>query len=225
MAPPSIRSMLKKSLLFEALSDAELRSLSDLCHRKVYDAGDLVFAEGDCAVAFFLVMTGRVQAYKIGAEGKEMILHLVEPGEVFAEYPIFGGMPTYPAYAQCLEPTTLLAIPGEAFKAFVADKPEVLMRILARFSQRIREFSGLIEDLSLRHVDARLAKYLLMVSETATGRAVIPIQKKTLAAILGTIPETLSRAFKRLKAQGVLRFEREQVEILDLQALKAIAES
>lgn len=224
--PVSVQgSLLKESFFFDSLSPEELQALAALtCHRQ-YDSGALIFSEGEAATAFFLVLSGRIQAYKIGPDGKELILHLVGPGEVFAEYPVFGGIEKYPAYAQCLESSEVLAIPAEAFKAMVSNKPEILMKMLARFSQRLKEFNGLIEDLSLLNVDSRLAKYLLTLTDEAKldAEATITIHKKTLAAILGTIPETLSRTLKRLKEQGMITVDQKNIRIVNRDALKQLA--
>lgn len=150
-----------------------------------YSAGQWVFSEGEPVEAFFLLVSGLVQAYKMGPDGKEVVLHLVQPGEVFAEYPVFGGLAHYPASALCLEPVTLIAIPAVSFKALVADKPDILLAMLARFSRRIQEFGAMIEDLSLRSVDARLAKYLLATTEHAQAQSIVLIQKKDAGRYFG----------------------------------------
>jgi CRP-like cAMP-binding protein len=208
---------------FDALSPDELTVIAQMARFRKYKPGQMVFSQGEPVEAFYLVVLGKVQAYKIGADGKEVILHLVSAGDVFAEHPVFGGMVAYPAYAQCIEPTELLAIPTGAFKAFVSNKPDILMKMLARFSQRIIEFSHLIEDLSLRSVDERLAKYLLTTTAPEPQKTTMAIQKKTLAAILGTIPETLSRAFKRLKDQGAIQLDNNTLTILDRDLLTQLA--
>jgi len=217
--------LLRESYFFDALSPDELAQIAALARRQCFRAGELVFSEGDAVQAFFLLLSGRVQAYKIGPDGKEMILHLVGPGDVFAEYPVFGGIAAYPAYALCLDDSDVLVIAAHPFKALVSDKPDILMKMLARFSQRIQAFNRLIEDLSLRSVDSRLARYLLTLSGNADQHATLTIQKKTLAAILGIIPETLSRAFKRFKQDGAIQLSGNTLQILDRKKLKRLAET
>lgn len=194
---------LKQSYMFEVLPPEALAQLSEMVHPVALAAQQSVFVEGDPVTAFYLVLSGRVQAYKIAADGREMVLHLVEPGEVFAEYPVFGNITAYPANAIALTPSALLAIPAEAFRQWAAARPELLLRMLARFSQRIREFNTRIEELAFLSVDVRLAKYLLLHAQ-ADGSVSIP-SKKLLAAQLGTVPETLSRAIGRLKGQALIR--------------------
>ncbi|MBK8190985.1 MAG: Crp/Fnr family transcriptional regulator [Vampirovibrionales bacterium] len=209
---------------FAGLSQEDVSLIAGFTQPKRYSANELIFGEGDAATAFYWVRSGRVQVYKIGPDGKEMILHLFAAGDTFAEFPIFGGEATYPANALCLEDTTVLRIDGPAFRALAETRPAMLLKMLSQFSLRLREFNQRIEDLSLRNVDARLAKYLLSVSENTPARAAITVQKKTLAAILATIPETLSRSFRKLSQKGMIEMQGHEVIILNRDGLLRLAE-
>lgn len=223
MSATTLLEHLRQCFFFDSLAEEDLQAVAAMAGLRQYSAGQFVFSEGEPVEAFFLLLTGLVQAFKMASDGKEVVLHLIQPGEVFAEYPVFGGLSHYPASALCLEPVTLIAIPALSFKALVSDKPEILLAMLARFSKRIQEFGAMIEDLSLRSVDARLARYLLASSEHAPAQSIVLIQKKTLAAILGTVPETLSRAFKRFRQQGLIRMEGTNLTIQDRAGLQSLA--
>ncbi|WP_303672729.1 Crp/Fnr family transcriptional regulator [Vampirovibrio chlorellavorus] len=223
MSAPILLENLRHCFFFDALAEKDLQAVVAMAVLRQYRAGQRIFLEGEPVEAFFLLVSGLVQAYKMGPDGKEVVLHLVQPGDVFAEYPVFGGLAHYPASALCLEPVTLIAIPAGSFKVLVADKPDILLAMLARFSRRIQEFGAMIEDLSLRSVDARLARYLLATSDQHQGSSIVLMQKKTLAAILGTVPETLSRAFKRFRQQGLIRMDGTIVQIQDRANLQALA--
>ncbi len=203
-----IPERLKRLFYFRLLSEAQLDALAALCTLLKVEAGTLIFLEGDPAEAFFIVLSGKVQIYKTSLEGKEMILHLFGAGEMFAEVPIFSGIPRYPANALCLENAQVLRIDGPGFHQLVSLNPELALNLLVVFAKRLHHFNDLIEDLSLRTVDSRLAKYLLSLSDNASNQAIIRINKKTLAAVLGTVPETLSRSFKKLTQENLLRMER-----------------
>jgi CRP/FNR family transcriptional regulator len=223
--PLTVKEALRSCYFFDALSDDEAEALASATRLVRYEAREMIFGEGDPADHFFVVLSGTVQIFKLSAEGKEMILHLFQPGDIVAEFPIFGGIPKYPANALCLENTQVLAINGKQFKQIVSTKSDILLKMLARFSQRLKEFNTLIEDLSLRSVDARLAKYLLSISQNSPSQAEIDVQKKTLAAILGTVPETLSRAFKRLSADGVIQLKDTHIHILNRDKLRVFADA
>ena len=200
MSKTRIHETLKATDLFKNLAPSELEKLKQITCPKELKKHDFVFHEGNPIDAFFFIVSGLVKAYKIGTDGKEVILHLLEANTFFAECPVFGNQQAYPVSTVCLEPTTVLAIQADAFRKMVADQPEILMKMLASFSQRLQAFSLLIEDLSLRSVDARLAKYILSYPIDEQNNISLAVPKKTIAATLGgTIPETLSRGFHKLQ--------------------------
>lgn len=215
---------IRESPYFTALPANQLEDLAKITRIAQYEEGEIVFSKGDQATAFYVLLSGQVQIYQTSPEGKEIILHLFGPGDIFAELPVFGREKTYPASALCLKPSRMLSISGEGFRSLVAHEPEMLLNVLMRFSRRLREFGALIEDLALRNVDSRLAKYILSVSESTANRASIPIHKKTLASILGTVPETLSRGFKKFSEQGIIALLDNEIRILDRTSLQKIAD-
>jgi len=219
-----IASTLQKFYYFASLTSEQLKALSAIAKTRHYDAGESIFLEGQMAKSLYLVISGQVQVYKISKEGKEIVLHLVEAGESFAEFPFFAAMESYPANAICLQPSLILAIDGTGFREVAQQNPDIMFHITARFAERLREFNELIEDLSLRSVDSRVAKYLLSISENSPEKAIIRVHKKTLAAILGTIPETLSRCFKRMVDDNLIEVHEHQIKILNRSALKALAD-
>lgn len=220
----TLEERIKRLFYFRQLTDEQMADLSPLCGILRFAEGELIFQEGEVATAFYIVLSGKVQIYKISREGKEMILHLFGPGEMFAEVPIFSGIPKYPANSLCMSDCEILSIQGEGFRKLVMQHPDIALSILTVFAKRLHEFSEIIEDLSLRTVDSRLAKYLLSVSENSPQKAVIQIHKKTLASILGTIPETLSRSFKKLSNEGLVRVEGNRIHLLNREGLETLSE-
>lgn len=219
----TVRDTLKRLFHFRLLNESQLDALAAISSIQKYRAGELIFSQGEEAGAFYIVLGGKVQIYKISREGKEMILHLFGPGDIFAEVPIFSGIPKYPANSLCTEETEVMAIQGKAFQSLVQESPDIALSLLSVFAQRLHKFSEIIEDLSLRTVDSRLAKYLLSVSENSPDKAVIYIHKKTLASILGTIPETLSRTFKKLAEKGLIQVDENRIHLIDRDQLISIA--
>lgn len=215
---------IKRLFYFRQLTEEQLAALASFSSIHRFDEGELIFQEGAEATGFYIVLSGKIQIYKISREGKEMILHLFGPGEMFAEVPIFSGIPKYPANSLCMAPSEVLYIQGEPFRKLVMEHPDIALSILMVFAKRLHEFSEIIEDLSLRTVDSRLAKYLLSVSENSPDKAVIQIHKKTLASILGTIPETLSRTFKKLSNDQLIQVNGNKIHLLNREKLETLAE-
>lgn len=223
MESREIYCALKDIYYFSGLSDDQLAELSRTAYWTHFDEGNLLFSQGDPANAMFAILAGRVQLYKISRDGKQFILHIFGPGELFAEVPVFSDIPYYPAYAIALEPTDCIGFKAGEFRQMVMAQPLIALATLSVFARRLHEFSALLEDLSLRTVDGRLARYLISVADNATGSAAIHVQKQTLASILGTIPETLSRTFKKLSADGLIDVKGSSIKILDRAALNKLA--
>lgn len=219
----TVLDTLKRLFYFRLLNEPQHEALAAIASIHKYQSGDLIFSQGEPATAFFIVLRGQVQIYKLSREGKEMILHLFGPEELFALHPVFSGIPQYPANSLCLEDVEVLAVQGEGFRELLRQAPDMALSMLNVLAQRLHEFSELIEDLSLRTVNSRLAKYLLSLSENSPDKAVIYIHKKTLAAVLGTIPETLSRTFKKLSDSGLIQVEGNRVHLLARDALIELA--
>lgn len=209
--------------LFAGLSRPQYEALAQISIRRTYPKGELVFSEGDEGTGFYVVLAGRVKIFKVSAEGKEQILHLFGPGDSFGEVSVFTGH-GFPADAMTAAHSTLLFFPRHAFVALIRRDPELALNMLAQLSRRLREFAGLIEDLSLKEVPGRLAKYLLYLGDRAGGGAVeLDISKGQLASLLGTIPETLSRILSKLNRRGLIRSRGSHIVIVDRPGLEEIA--
>lgn len=209
--------------LFEGLPAREQAALASIAEARAYAKGQDVFFAGETAQGFFSVSTGRVRIYQTALTGKEHILHVFGPGEVFAEVAVFAGS-VYPANAQALEESEFLFFPRERFRKLMGDDPDMALQMLGLLSMRLRQFVRKLEDLSLREVPARLASHLLLLQAESRKRDLpLGLPKGQLAAYLGTIPETLSRVLRRLTDDGIIAVTGSTVEILDMARLEAIA--
>jgi CRP/FNR family transcriptional regulator, dissimilatory nitrate respiration regulator len=208
--------------LFAGLSRAQQGALGVIGLRRSFRKGEKIFSEGDEGSGFYAILSGRVKIYKVSTEGKEQILHLFGPGESFGEVSVFTGQ-GFPADAAATLPATVLFFPRAAFIGLIRDDPALALNMLAQLSQRLRHFAGLIEDLSLKEVPGRLAKYLLYLSGRDGGAVELDVSKGQLASLLGTIPETLSRILAKMNRQGLIRSRGSQISILDRQGLTEIA--
>ncbi|MDP1992267.1 MAG: Crp/Fnr family transcriptional regulator [Syntrophales bacterium] len=209
--------------LFTGLSKAQYEALARICVRRSCRKGERLFSEGDEGTGFYMVVTGRVKIFKVSVEGKEQILHLFGPGESFGEVSVFTGQ-GFPADAVTSVQTVLLFFPRLAFIVLIQKDPTLALNMLAQLSGRLRHFAGLIEDLSLKEVPGRLAKYLLYLSGgNGDGEVALDVSKGQLASLLGTIPETLSRILARMHRQGLIRLRGSQIEILDRPGIEQIA--
>lgn len=220
-----IRQHLSQVDLFKGLTVEELEAIARIVSNKEYKKGQLVFSEGDEGVGFYLVISGRVKVYKLSPEGKEQIMHIFGPGQPFAEVPVFEGS-RYPANAETMDNCKLFFFPKKGFVSLILENPSLAMNMLASLSQRLKQFSNLIETLSLKEVPGRLASYLLYLSDKngSIDEFKLDIAKSQLASLLGTIPETLSRIFTKMGNRDLIRTNGPQITILDRTGLEDLAE-
>lgn len=215
---------LKTIPLFQGLPPSQYGGLAKIVVDQVFKRGDNIFFEGDEAIGLYVVLSGRVKVFKLSAEGKEQILHIFGPGEPIGEVAVFAGK-RFPAHAAALEETRLLFFPRAAFIDLIRNDPSLALNMLAVLSQRLRRFTTLVEDLSLKEVPGRLAAYLLYLSEREKGSSelAMDISKTQLASLLGTIPETLSRILSRMIRERLIKSSGRRYQILDRKGLEDLA--
>lgn len=212
--------------LFEGLPPEQLEDLAMIMTDQAFRKGEIVFSEGEDADGFYVAIEGRIKVYKLSAEGKEQILHFFGPGEPFGEVPVFTGQ-RFPAHAEAMEESRVLFFPKESFVDLIKRNPSLALNMLGILSMRLRRFTALIDDLSLKEVPGRLAAYLLYLSthKKESREIELSITKAQLASLLGTIPETLSRILGKMTAQGLIETEGRRIRILDRKTLQEIVDS
>lgn len=213
-------STLASNRLFQGLPEEELAEIGKIVVEKRYGRGETIFFEGDDGNGFYIVAEGKVKIFKMSLQGKEQILHIFGEGEPFGEVPVFHGQP-FPANAEALLATRVLFFPRKGFIHIVSQSPSIALNMLAMLSMRLRRFTSQIESLSLKEVPARLAAYLLYLSEEQGGDSVqLEISKGQLASLLGTIPETLSRILGKMSEEGLIEVQGRTIQLLDRTGLE-----
>lgn len=211
--------------LFKGLPEEHLKELATVVKDKVFRKGKLIFSEGDEGSGFYIIISGRVKIFKLSPEGKEQILHIFGPGEPVGEVPVFAGK-SFPAHAEALEDSRLFYFPMADFMELIQKNPSIALNSLSILSRRLRRFTALIENLSLKEVPGRLAAYLLYLSETHQGAEDLrlEISKGQLSSVLGTTPETLSRILTKMAKAGLIQSEGlRRIRILDRAGLEELA--
>ena len=212
--------------LFQGLPEEQIEDLAMIVVDQAFSRGQIIFSEGDEGAGFYLVNSGRVKIFKLSSEGKEQILHIFGPGEPFGEVSLFAGQ-NFPANAEAMEKSRIFFFPREAFAGLIKKTPSIAMNMLGLLSIRLRRFTHLIDDLSLKEVPGRLAAHLLFLSEQKKGsrELELSITKGQLASLLGTIPETLSRILGRMSTHGLIEMDGSRISILDKEGLEDLSES
>jgi CRP-like cAMP-binding protein len=220
--------LLRHCPLFAGLGEEDLRKIRAVASLRKVEKKEILFAEGEEARGFYVVLSGKVKLYKISPEGKEQILHVVSAPDTFAEAALFLEG-SYPAFAEVLSDGQLLFFPRRDFIHLIEKNPKLSINMIVTLSHYLKKFSLLIEELSLKEVSSRIAKYLIDLSLKSSKEGKNPrevdldLSKTQIAQKLGTISETFSRTLAKMKAKGIIDVKRNRILILDRQALDELA--
>jgi CRP/FNR family cyclic AMP-dependent transcriptional regulator len=212
--------------LFAQLPSTELEKLAVLLHSRRYKAGEVVFHEGDAGTALYIIEGGEVKIVLGSAEGKEVVLELLGPGDFFGELALLDGEPRS-ADAVAKAASQLLILQREDFTRSVHEAPHVAASLLAALSRRLRRTDQLVHGAAFSDVRTRLIKALLELGETRgqPGPQGIIIGSRLtqgdLANMVGTTRESVNKWLRYYAQKGLLRHERGHVTLLDTQRLRA----
>lgn len=222
--PTPTQNILAKVPLFSGMNPTQLTSLENNSAVLKMDKGQVVFFEGVEAKGFYVLLSGQVKIYKSSPEGKEHILHILGPGEPFAEVPMFQGT-QFPANAMAIQPSTVLYLEKAVLIRLMERDPGFAMAMLAALSQRMRQMATMIGQITLREVPARLAAYLLLQADDKEADTfVLDMSKGNLAGFLGATREALSRALAKLEDQGFIAMDNRTITIVDRDGLRDVAD-
>jgi CRP/FNR family transcriptional regulator len=202
----------------------EVRRLAERCVVRDVRRGAHVFEEGAPADGLFVVMQGSVRLVRRSRGGREQVLHVEGPGATLGEIPLLDGG-GYVATAVAATPARLLFVPRAAVLEACRRHPDVALGIIRVLARRVRAFAGLVEDLSLKDLTARMAGFLLAESRAARMTTFdLPGTRDDVATRLGTVRELVSRALARLRTDGVVRVAGRRITILDTRRLAELAD-
>jgi len=213
----AIANTLRSCQLFTGLPPVDLEQIAAFVVTKHLAKGDYLFHEGAPAEGFYVVQRGAVNVHRVSAAGKEQVIQVFRAGQSFAEAALAGE--GYPADARAIEDTTILLVPKADFLGLLRGRPELALRMLGSMSQHLRVLVGLLDDLTLKDVETRLANWLLKRCPRPPPQEPVEIQldrtKRVLAAEIGTVSETLSRTFASFRDNGLVSVSGKVITILD----------
>lgn len=213
---------LGKSLIFSGLSENELIELSQFAVERSFPAGEYLFWEGDDPDWFYIIANGQIKVLKHASSGKEFIIAFFNTSEMFGEVAVFENK-AYPASAQAVGETRVIGIKRSDFLGFLANRPEVALRIIQVLGGRLRDAQGRLKDIAGERVEQRIASILLMISSKLGSE--IPFTREEIANMAGTTTETTIRVMSRFKDSDIIRSIRGKTIILDEVKLRSLSES
>jgi CRP-like cAMP-binding protein len=219
---------LRRVPFFAVLPRAELQALARHCVMRVVPKDGLLFAEGDSCDGLLIVQSGAVKLMKLAESGREQVLAVERAGSTVAELPLFDGG-NFPAAAVAVEDSTLLFLPKREFIELCRSNSEVAIAVIRTLASRFRYLTSLVEELSLKEVSHRLARFLrdrALRDGVRTRRGVeFPLEEtnQEIAGEIGTVRDLVSRNLRRFVDRRLIKMERRRVIVLDLDELEAQA--
>ena len=211
--------------LFSALDAEGAAALRASMQEVRFGKGDVVFSEGDDGDRLYVVSDGKIKLGHAAPDGRETLLAVMGPGDMFGELSLFDPGPRT-ATATALTDTVLLGLHHQALRPWLTGRPEVAEALLQALAQRVRRVNDNLSELVFSDVPGRVAKALLDLGEKfgesrADGLFVEhDLTQEELAQLVGASRETVNKALADFVARGWIRLESRSVTITDLERLQ-----
>ena len=215
--------VLRQIPLFATLSSGDLAHVAAMTVERHYERGDIILLEGDKGGALHYVREGVVKVFKTSVGGKEQVLRLIAAGHTFNDVPALDEG-SNPASAAAMEPSVVYVIRRTELLKLIATRPEVAGAVVQTLASALRHLVALVEDLSLRHVTARVAKLLLeQEASFQEEQHIYHLTQQEMAALAGTAREVVGRALKELEVAGAIEMRQGRAVVLNRERLRVLA--
>lgn len=218
---------LRQIHLFEAMDERQVEAVRQTMRVRELSEGERLFDFGQPALHFFFVELGQIKLFRTSIEGSEKVIEIIRPGETFAEAVMFMGQGKgYPVSAQALSICRVWVFDSQTMVALLRDSVDSCFRLMANLSRRLRQQIDEIDRLTLHNATYRVVDYLIRELPNQTrpaGELRLSIPKNVLASRVAIQPETLSRILARLSERGLLRAQRNDIILVDVDQLRAFA--
>lgn len=218
-------ALLQQIVLFSDLTTEEINKVKDITISRSFPKKAIIFSEGSMKEAVYFIVKGLVKTYKTDENGYEQIVSFLKTGDMFPHTGFFDTKP-YPATAEALVDTQLLAIPIQLFEQLVMNTPSIAIKMMRVMGTIIKDLQERLQGLSGKDVKQRAISLLLKLADKhgeRRGNSVtinLPITNQELANFVGTSRETINRLFSQIGKKGILKVERNRIIIVDLAGLK-----
>lgn len=223
---PDVWAAFRGSRLWRTASDEAVAELARRSRVSDMPRGAHLATEGEPAHQFGLIVAGKARVFHLGADGRQITFETAEAGQPFAVVESLAGS-RYPANVEASTPTTVAFVPAEALFSLLDSEPTVARALIRNLANHVLNYAAVVSTLSL-DVPSRVARYVFQRAlnagrPTPEGLEVsLGMKKGDLAMALGTVPETLSRAFAKLATDGIMRVRGSSVTVLDMRALASL---
>ena len=219
------KTIARQSMLIRSLPEQHVETLLSKSHWRHYERGETLFLQDEDATAIHVVLEGWVKLFRMAPNGSEAVVSVFAKGENFGEAVALRGVP-YPVSAEAVTAAEVMHIPSAVLVSLMKEDPQIGIKILASTFSHLHSLVEQLEQLKAQTGAQRVAEFLLGLCDCESGacEVVMPYDKVLIAGRLGMKPESLSRAFARLKPAGV-KIRKNHAEIADIETLRDYAES
>ena len=188
----------KKVSLFASLSDNDLNKVVNLITKKSFEKGDIIFSEGELFDKLFIINNGSIKIYTYTKDGKEQILYILKEGEFLGDLNLLKN-DIFKFNAMALESTNMCIIHKDDFDILIKTNPEISIKILEYAHDRIASLENLVQTLTTKDVEVRLASLLINLSSTFGIKTdigieiTLPLTREDMANFIGVTRETVSQ--------------------------------
>src|SRR4051794_6963393 len=229
--PPSVdrRQALESHFLFRHLRETEITALLARSRVEHKRPNELIFRKDSPGHGLMAVLSGQVKISMLSSNGREVVLNIINPGEIFGEMALLDGK-ARSADATAMGPCELLVIDRRDFMPFLEQHPEVAIRLLGVLSERLRHSSDQVHDILFLDLRGRLAKALLRLAEAhrrnpVKGKPIdIKLSQRELGNLIGQSRESVNKQLRAWQNANLLRIERGRILLLDLAGIQAEAD-
>jgi CRP-like cAMP-binding protein len=207
----------------ELVGPSLIAALRAVASPRPFARGDALAREGDPPAFLGLVIEGRVKVVKAGAAGREVILHVMDPGKSFGIVPVLDGEP-YPASVIAVEDGRWGRVDADRFAAVLLAEPRMALDVLRSFGRRLRRLAHVMQQASTAPVEARVASRLMELAAPLPAGADVRVTRQELADLAGTTVETAIRVTRAWEAEGLVALSRGRIAIRNPRGLRARAD-
>jgi CRP/FNR family transcriptional regulator len=220
-----VDDVLRETPLFEALSEEDASALRAGIIDVHLDRGEILFSEGDPGDKLYIILSGKIKLTKAAPDGRENLLSVHGPGEMFGELSLFDPIPRTSS-ATAVTNADLAGLAHDDLRSWLSTRPGVAMHLLQALAQRLRRINEVKADLVFTDVPGRVAKALLDLSERFGSPGMLGVQvshdltQEELAQLVGASRETVNKALADFTARGWIQLSAKSVLITDMDRLR-----
>lgn len=208
--------------LFQGLTTEEIASAERMTRIITRKKGEILYSPDEKKEVLFFLKEGKIQLYRLSAEGKKLVVATLGPNTFFGEMALVGQK-MYDTFAEVLKDATLCIMTRKDVARLLLAKPAIALNLVETLGRRLLEMESTLDDLAFKNVPARLASTLLSMAEERNSNEILGVSHQDLAERLATVRETVTSTLDKFKTEGLVELGWRKIVILNKERLSHIA--